>query len=53
MSLQFTEDCIDDYDKTPAGKENQPDFLAWLRNDSKKGKPMSDRDLVNHLSNNL
>lgn len=33
--------------------EDRPDFLGWLRQVSIKGDPMSDADLVNHLSNNL
>jgi hypothetical protein len=52
--FQFTKECIDDYDREPAETHSsRPDFLAWLRAEAAKGKPMSDRDLINHLSNNL
>lgn len=45
---------MDDYDRDSASKCNdRPDFLAWLRDEESKGKPMSNRDMVNHLSNNL
>ena len=45
---------MDDYDRDSASKHNdRPDFLAWLRDEESKGKPMSNRDMVNHLSNNL
>lgn len=45
---------MDDYDRDSASKYNdRPDFLAWLRDEESKGKPMSNRDMVNHLSNNL
>ncbi|KAJ5678742.1 cytochrome P450 [Penicillium macrosclerotiorum] len=52
--VQLTQDCIDDYDRQPAEKHRErPDFLAWLRSEEAKGKPVSDRDMMNHLSNNL
>lgn len=45
---------MSDYDSEPAEKHaGRPDFLAWLRGEETKGKPMSDRDMINHLSNNL
>lgn len=49
---QFTEQCIDEYDQHE-GHDERPDFLAWLRREAAKGKPMSEIDIVNHLSNNL
>jgi hypothetical protein len=52
--MQFTQQCIDDYDSEPVEKHaDRPDFLAWLRNEEKRGKPMLNRDMINHLSNNL
>jgi cytochrome P450 len=52
--IQITQDCIDDYDRQSAQQHNdRPDFLAWLRSEEIKGKPMSNRDIRNHLSNNL
>lgn len=52
--IQFTQTCIDDYDRQPAQQHgDRPDFLAWLRSEETKGKPMSNRDIMNHLSNNL
>ena len=52
--IQFTQKCIDDYDREPAQQHgDRPDFLSWLRNEEAKGKPMSNRDMMNHLSNNL
>ncbi|KAJ5762320.1 cytochrome P450 [Penicillium nucicola] len=51
--VQFTQQCIDDYDRKPAEHGNRPDFLAWLRGEEAKGKPMPNRDMINHLSNNL
>jgi hypothetical protein len=54
MEIQITQECIDDYDKTPDKTHGQrPDFLAWLRSEESKGKPLSNRDMINHLSNNL
>ncbi|KAI5456875.1 putative P450 monooxygenase [Mariannaea sp. PMI_226] len=50
--VRFTEDCIAEYDKNPP-KQDRPDFLGWLRQENTKGEQMSERDLVNHLSNNL
>ncbi|OJJ66033.1 hypothetical protein ASPBRDRAFT_79448 [Aspergillus brasiliensis CBS 101740] len=51
---QYTQECMDEYDRRPAAEHSErPDFLAWLRGEAAKGKPMSARDLVNHLSNNL
>ncbi|KAJ6005379.1 cytochrome P450 [Penicillium sp. IBT 35674x] len=51
---KFTQKCIDDYDRQPTQQHcNRPDFLAWLRSEETKGKPMSNRDIMNHLSNNL
>ncbi|CAL5872999.1 uncharacterized protein PFLUO_LOCUS7268 [Penicillium psychrofluorescens] len=52
--VQFTQQCIDDYDSEPVEMHgDRPDFLAWLRNEEKRGKPMLNRDMINHLSNNL
>jgi hypothetical protein len=51
--LQITQECIDDYDRQPQKHGERPDFLAWLRSEETKGKPMSNRDMMNHLSNNL
>ncbi|CAI7627401.1 unnamed protein product [Penicillium manginii] len=52
--VNITQECIDDYDKTPDKTHGQrPDFLAWLRSEESKGKPLSNRDMINHLSNNL
>ncbi|KAJ5585632.1 cytochrome P450 [Penicillium hetheringtonii] len=51
--VQFTQECIDDYDRQPQAHDERPDFLAWLRGEETKGKPMSNRDMMNHLSNNL
>jgi hypothetical protein len=51
--LQITQECIDDYDLQPQKHGERPDFLAWLRSEETKGKPMSNRDMMNHLSNNL
>lgn len=50
---KITQECIDDYDRQPQKHGERPDFLAWLRNEETKGKPMSNRDMMNHLSNNL
>ncbi|CAG8925610.1 unnamed protein product [Penicillium salamii] len=52
-TLEFTQQCIDDYDEKVAEHTGRPDFLAWLRGEETKGKPMSNRDMINHLSNNL
>ena len=43
---------MDEYDRNPPTGD-RPDFMAWIRQSSVKGEPMSDADLVNHLSNNL
>ncbi|KAJ5654540.1 cytochrome P450 [Penicillium lividum] len=51
--VQFTQKCIDDYDQQSSQQHDRPDFLAWLRGEKAKGKPMSNRDIMNHLSNNL
>lgn len=53
--VQFTEECIAEYDARDAKSRQteRPDFLAWLRSEEAKGRPMSHRDLINHLSNNL
>ncbi|GKZ25809.1 hypothetical protein AbraIFM66951_000790 [Aspergillus brasiliensis] len=52
--VKYTQECMDEYDSRPASEHSErPDFLAWLRGEAAKGKPMSERDLVNHLSNNL
>lgn len=52
--MQFTQKCIDDYDRESAQQHgDRPDFLSWLRSEEAKGKPMSNRDMMNHLSNNL
>lgn len=52
--VEFTEECINEYDRNADNNQNdRPDFLAWLRNEEAKGKPMSQRDFINHLSNNL
>ncbi|KAJ5365242.1 cytochrome P450 [Penicillium concentricum] len=51
--VQFTQRCIDDYDRKPSEHDDRPDFLAWLRSEEAKGKPMPNRDMINHLSNNL
>ncbi|CAG8050184.1 unnamed protein product [Penicillium olsonii] len=51
--LEFTQKCIDDYDRNSADHADRPDFLAWLRGEETKGKPMPNRDMINHLSNNL
>ncbi|KAJ5897370.1 cytochrome P450 [Penicillium tannophilum] len=54
LRTMFTQTCIDDYDRQPAQQHgDRPDFLAWLRSEETKGKPMSNRDIMNHLSNNL
>ncbi|KAJ5315081.1 cytochrome P450 [Penicillium atrosanguineum] len=54
MVQKFTQECIDDYDRETPGKHgDRPDFLAWLRGEEAKGRPMSNRDMMNHLSNNL
>ncbi|KAF4334064.1 cytochrome p450 oxidoreductase [Fusarium beomiforme] len=50
--VKFTEHCIEQYDKNPP-EQDRPDFLGWLRQENAKGEKMSQRDLVNHLSNNL
>ncbi|KAJ5697351.1 hypothetical protein N7488_011035 [Penicillium malachiteum] len=37
----FTQKCIDDYDSQSAAQHSdRPDFLAWLRSEEAKGKPM-------------
>ncbi|KAJ5934250.1 cytochrome P450 [Penicillium verhagenii] len=52
--VQFTQECIDDYDQRSVEEHgDRPDFLAWLRGEEAKGKPMPNRDIMNHLSNNL
>ncbi|KAJ5328320.1 cytochrome P450 [Penicillium brevicompactum] len=51
--VRFTQQCIDDYDQNPSEHAGRPDFLAWLRSEEAKGKPMPNRDMINHLSNNL
>lgn len=54
MEIQITQECIDDYDKTrDKSLGHRPDFLAWLRSEESKGKQLSNRDMINHLSNNL
>ncbi|PMD22339.1 cytochrome P450 [Hyaloscypha hepaticicola] len=51
--VEFTEECIDMYDKDEKAKETS-DFLTSLRLEEKKHKnSMPYRDLINHLSNNL
>jgi hypothetical protein len=51
--LQITQECINEYDRQTQKHGERPDFLAWLRSEERKGKPMSNRDMMNHLSNNL
>jgi cytochrome P450 len=52
--VSFTQECIDEYDNGCLSRDpDRPDFLAWLRDEATKGKPMAHRDLINHLSNNL
>ncbi|KAJ5678347.1 cytochrome P450 [Penicillium maclennaniae] len=52
--VRFTQECIDNYDRGTPGKHgDRPDFLAWLRSEEAKGRPMSNRDMMNHHSNNL
>ncbi|KAE8423593.1 cytochrome P450 [Aspergillus pseudocaelatus] len=52
--VKYTQECMDDYDRQAVAEHgDRPDFLSWLRGEATKGKPMSHRDLVNHLSNNL
>ncbi|KAK6819176.1 hypothetical protein RU639_008065 [Aspergillus parasiticus] len=52
--VKYTQECIDEYDRQPVAEHgDRPDFLSWLRGEAAKGKPMSHRDLINHLSNNL
>ncbi|KAJ6000548.1 cytochrome P450 [Penicillium waksmanii] len=54
MVLQITQECIDDHEKTLDGTHgHRPDFLTWLRSEELKGKPLSNRDMINHLSNNF
>ncbi|KAJ5656902.1 cytochrome P450 [Penicillium longicatenatum] len=54
LRVMITQNCIDDYDRQPAQQHSdRPDFLAWLRSEETKEKPMSNRDIMNHLSNNL
>lgn len=50
--LKFTEECIEEYDRHPPEKD-RPDFLGWLRQTNAKGEVMPDREIVNHLANNL
>ncbi|KAH8883489.1 cytochrome P450 [Thozetella sp. PMI_491] len=50
--VKFTEECIAEYDREPP-QQDRPDFMGWLRQENAAGKRMSDRDLVNHLANNL
>ncbi|KAH9205669.1 putative P450 monooxygenase [Leptodontidium sp. 2 PMI_412] len=52
----FTQECIDQYDREERAGESKKasDFLTFLRLEEKKNKDtMSQRDLINHLSNNL
>ncbi|KAL5322250.1 hypothetical protein ACEPPN_010222 [Leptodophora sp. 'Broadleaf-Isolate-01'] len=54
--VQFTQECIDQYDREERAGESKKasDFLTFLRLEEKKNKDtMSQRDLINHLSNNL
>ncbi|PMD29718.1 cytochrome P450 [Hyaloscypha variabilis F] len=51
--VEFTQECIDEYDRNEKEKETA-DFLTFLRIEEKKNKEnMPHRDLINHLSNNL
>ncbi|KAJ6442534.1 Pisatin demethylase [Purpureocillium lavendulum] len=50
--VKFTEECIEEYDQNPPEKD-RPDFLGWLRQTNAKGDVMPDRQIVNHLANNL
>ncbi|KAL3958241.1 hypothetical protein ACCO45_006403 [Purpureocillium lilacinum] len=50
--VKFTEECIEEYDRHPPEKD-RPDFLGWLRQTNAKGEVMPDREIVNHLANNL
>lgn len=52
MLAQFTEDCIEAYDRNPP-TEDRPDFMGWLRQVKVKGDRMLDADFLNHFSNNL
>ncbi|KAJ5629935.1 cytochrome P450 [Penicillium herquei] len=46
-------DRSDDLYQSSTQHGDRPDFLAWLRSEEAKGKPISNRDMMNHLSNNL
>ncbi|TXB97730.1 hypothetical protein FocTR4_00011814 [Fusarium oxysporum f. sp. cubense] len=50
---QMVSDCIREYDSQPYSSE-RADFLAYFRQEQKStGQQMSQRDLMNHLMNNL
>lgn len=44
---------MDRYDREERQDTGRTDFLAQLRAKEKKDGKMSDRDVVNHLSNNM
>ena len=53
MVRQVTEEEIDRYNQEERRDTGRTDFLAQLRAREPKGGKLTDRDLVNHLSNNM
>ncbi|GKZ24779.1 hypothetical protein AbraIFM66951_002001 [Aspergillus brasiliensis] len=52
--VQYTQECTEQYNQKPTSDHgNRPDFLSWLQAQEVQRKPMSHRDMINHLSNNL
>ncbi|KAI8649179.1 hypothetical protein NCS57_01454100 [Fusarium keratoplasticum] len=53
IATEMVSDCIREYDSQPYSSE-RADFLAYFRQEQKStGQQMSQRDLMNHLMNNL
>ncbi|RDH36020.1 cytochrome P450 [Aspergillus welwitschiae] len=52
--VEYTQECMEQYNqKSASDHDGRPDFLSWLQAQEVQGKPMSHRDMINHLSNNL
>jgi hypothetical protein len=50
----MTLDSIAEYDHEAAQKDSRSDFLAYLQQQCEKSEsPMTRRDVINHLMNNL
>ncbi|RAH55932.1 cytochrome P450 [Aspergillus piperis CBS 112811] len=50
----IVEECMEQYNqKSASDHDGRPDLLSWLQAQEVQGKPMSHRDMINHLSNNL